>query len=58
VGILTTFAVMILWNHPQPALLFLVPACTLSALFCAIILGDLKGFFSWEENTIREQHKK
>lgn len=31
-GIVETFAAMYIFNHPQPALLFLVPMCTLTVV--------------------------
>jgi hypothetical protein len=33
---------MHIFNHAQPALLFLVPTCTLSVLALGFIKGDLK----------------
>lgn len=40
-GIVATFAAMYIFDHPQPALLFLVPSCTLSALVLSLVKGDL-----------------
>ncbi len=57
IGIVSTFAVMVYYQHPQPALLFLVPSCTFSVLLCALVKGDLKGCFSWEEAAIRDSIK-
>lgn len=48
-GIVTTFVVMIVFNHPQPALLFLVPTCTLAVLLKAAIDGKMKELFAYEE---------
>ncbi len=39
-GIILTFSAMIIFNHAQPALLFLVPTCTLSVLGLAFLKGD------------------
>lgn len=36
-GIVITFAVMWIFNHPQPALLFLVPMCTIPIGILAFI---------------------
>lgn len=36
-GICATFAAMYIFDHPQPALLFLVPCCTLSVGALALI---------------------
>jgi minor histocompatibility antigen H13 len=41
-GIVITFAVMWIFNHPQPALLFLVPTCTLPILGLSFIKNELK----------------
>lgn len=54
VGILTTFAVMIIFDHPQPALLFLVPTCTISVFIRALIDGKIKELFAYDET----EHKK
>ena len=50
IGIITTFAVMVIFKHAQPALLFLVPACTFSILLLALKNGMIKELFSYEEN--------
>jgi len=42
IGLLITMCVSILWNHPQPALLFLVPSTLLSILLPALLYGDLR----------------
>ncbi|EAR83602.2 signal peptide peptidase (macronuclear) [Tetrahymena thermophila SB210] len=49
-GIITTFVVMVVFNHPQPALLFLVPGCTISVLIKALLDGKLKELFLYEES--------
>ena len=41
-GIILTFVVMYVFDHPQPALLFLVPTCTLSVGALAMIKGETK----------------
>lgn len=50
IGIITTFIVMVVFNHAQPALLFLVPACTISVVIKAIIDGKFLDLFKYEEN--------
>lgn len=40
-GIITTYAVLIWFNHAQPALLFLVPGCTIGTLIGALLNGGL-----------------
>jgi len=39
-GICATFAAMYIFDHAQPALLFLVPTCTLSVAALSFIKGD------------------
>lgn len=41
-GIVITFAVMYIFDHPQPALLFLVPTCTLPIAGLAYYQKELK----------------
>ncbi|CAD8148513.1 unnamed protein product [Paramecium pentaurelia] len=48
IGIVTTLAVMILSGHAQPALLFLVPGCTLSVLIKAYLDKSLLQFWAYE----------
>lgn len=40
---------MVVFNHPQPALLFLVPGCTIAVLIKALIDGKLNDLFHYEE---------
>jgi len=54
IGLLTTIAVMHFFKAAQPALLYLVPACIGSSLGLALIRGELRQLFSYEE----EQSKK
>ncbi len=53
-GIALTFWVMIVFNHPQPALLFLVPCCCLSVILCGLKNRELKQVFDYNEDQIRE----
>ena len=53
-GIVLTFNAMIIFNHPQPALLFLVPSCCLCVLLCAIKNGEFKQLFEYNEDQIRQ----
>jgi len=41
---------MTVFNHAQPALLYLVPACILSPLSVAFCKGDLKTMFKYEDH--------
>lgn len=46
-GLLATMLIMHLFNHAQPALLYLVPACLGTPLLLALVKGDLKALFSY-----------
>jgi len=50
-GLFVTLFIMFTFEHAQPALLYLVPACLLCSLSVAIVLGDLRGLFSYTEET-------
>jgi minor histocompatibility antigen H13 len=54
VGIIMTFNAMIIFNHAQPALLFLVPCCCISILIPAFKNGALKELFSYDEENVRK----
>lgn len=56
-GIVSTFISMILMQHAQPALLYLVPWTTLSVLFQAIYQREFKIFWNYESQ-IEEEVKK
>lgn len=45
-GLLATMFIVHLFEHAQPALLYLVPACLGTPLLLAIVKGDLKRIFS------------
>lgn len=47
-GIIETFLAMFIFDHPQPALLFLVPMCTLPVLLRALARGQLALFFNYD----------
>ncbi|XP_031850079.1 signal peptide peptidase [Nomia melanderi] len=49
-GLLTTMLIMHLFNHAQPALVYLVPACLGTPLLLALVKGDLKALFSYEDH--------
>jgi len=55
VGIGLTFAAMHIFNHAQPALLFLVPTCTLSVLLLGLIKGDLEALKSYETSPTKNE---
>merc|ERR1719402_605353 len=60
-GLLLTIFVMHVYKHAQPALLYLVPACLGVPLFLALVRGDIKSMFQYEdhpeEETETEQKK-
>ncbi|KAL0099890.1 hypothetical protein PUN28_019965 [Cardiocondyla obscurior] len=49
-GLLATMMIMHLFNHAQPALLYLVPACIGTPLLLALVKGDIKALFSYEDH--------
>ncbi|CAD5113619.1 DgyrCDS2782 [Dimorphilus gyrociliatus] len=57
-GLLTTIFVMHVFKHAQPALLYLVPACITAPLLVAVVKGQLKDLFSYEDNPEEEPKKE
>jgi len=49
IAIIATVVVMLVFEHGQPALLYLVPGCLLSVLFNAWRLGELKEMWEFDE---------
>lgn len=49
-GLVATILVMHLYRHAQPALLYLVPACLGTPLFLALVRGDIKTLFKYEDH--------
>ncbi|XP_015119978.1 minor histocompatibility antigen H13 [Diachasma alloeum] len=49
-GLIATMLVMFVFNHAQPALLYLVPACIGTPLLVALVKGDLKKIFTYEDH--------
>jgi minor histocompatibility antigen H13 len=49
VGMITTLCVMITFQHPQPALLYLVPGVLISLWGMALIKGDVKVMYEYTE---------
>ena len=61
VAIITTVVVMLVFDHGQPALLYLVPACLLSVVINAVRLGEFKELWEFNEETLiktEEEPKK
>lgn len=50
VGLMATIFVMHVFKHAQPALLYLVPACIGTPLGLALIKGDIKALFQYEDH--------
>lgn len=49
-GLLATIFVMHVFKHAQPALLYLVPACLGTPLLVALLKGDIKKLFAYEDH--------
>lgn len=52
IAIITTVVVMIIFDHGQPALLYLVPGVLGSVLINAAIKGEIKQVFDFNEDKI------
>ena len=52
VAIITTVVIMLVFEHGQPALLYLVPACLLSVVINALRLGEFKEIREFNEEKI------
>jgi len=50
VGILTTVAVMLIFQRGQPALLYLVPGCLLSVFLCAFVRKEVTQIYHYSED--------
>ncbi|CEP08380.1 hypothetical protein [Parasitella parasitica] len=59
-GLGVTMAVMHVFKAAQPALLYLSPACILSALITAVVRGEVKDLFAYttEEDDEKDKKKK
>jgi len=57
-GLLLTIFVMHVYKHAQPALLYLVPACLGVPLFLALVRGDIKSMFQYEDHPDLDAEKK
>ncbi len=49
VAILATILVMFIFNHGQPALLYLVPGCIGSVLLCAFMRKEVSDIWNYNE---------
>jgi minor histocompatibility antigen H13 len=50
VAIITTVIIMIIFDHGQPALLYLVPGCIISVLLTALLKGEMKELVEFTED--------
>jgi hypothetical protein len=50
-GLVATVLVMYHFQHAQPALLYLVPACLVSSLLTAVVRGQFRLLFNFSETT-------
>ena len=61
IGMITTLFVMITYQHPQPALLYLVPGVLISLWGMALIRGEVKVMYEYteaEDETAEDESKK
>lgn len=57
-GLVATIVVMTVFQHPQPALLYLVPACLGVPLLTALINGDLDEMWKYSDDAGSEEKDK
>lgn len=57
-GLLATLGVMMVWNHAQPALLYLVPGVLGSIWLTALVRGELSLMWSYTEEIEDEEQSK
>jgi len=57
-GLVTTIVVMVVFQHPQPALLYLVPACITIPVGLAFMKGDLEKMFAYSDDEADESVKE
>lgn len=54
-GIVETFLAMYIFEHPQPALLFLVPMCTIPVLLRALFRGEFFKFIEYDTELLMKE---
>uniref|UniRef100_A0A6M2DDK2 Putative signal peptide peptidase n=1 Tax=Xenopsylla cheopis TaxID=163159 RepID=A0A6M2DDK2_XENCH len=57
-GLLATIFVMHVFKHAQPALLYLVPACMGTPIALALVKGDIKALFNYEDHPSEEKESQ
>ncbi|KAK4569635.1 hypothetical protein LTR86_003399 [Recurvomyces mirabilis] len=55
VGMIATLAVMSIWNHAQPALLYLVPGVLISLWSTALVRGEISEMWNFSEGVSGDQ---
>jgi len=58
VGLITTIVVMHIFQAPQPALLYLVPACLGASFLTALLRGEVSELFSYSEEPLETPKPK
>jgi minor histocompatibility antigen H13 len=58
IGLVTTMVVMSVFKHAQPALLYLVPACISFPVLLALLKGDFKAMFQYEDHPKEQEAVK
>lgn len=56
-GLMLTIGVMHVFKHAQPALLYLVPACAGAPMLIALLKGDIKTLFAYQDNPDEKKEK-
>ena len=49
IAIVTTIVIMFIFNHGQPALLYLVPGCLIAVLICCLLKGEFSKVYEFVE---------
>ncbi|XP_014560343.1 hypothetical protein COCVIDRAFT_89427 [Bipolaris victoriae FI3] len=57
-GLLATLSVMMIWNHAQPALLYLVPGVLGSVWLTALVRGEINLMWNYTEEIEDEEQEK
>ena len=54
-GIIVTLGIMVLFNHAQPALLYLVPGVLISSTGTSIFKGEFKALWNFNEEKVQKE---
>ena len=57
-GLVTTIVVMLMFEHAQPALLYLVPWLTIGTLIPTLLFGSIGAFFGYDEDALSTPEQK